>query len=231
MARHLEIEIGRLKKHLLHLGAFVEQSFQDAVLAVNRRDAALGRQVLASGGEVDSMEVEFEEECLKVLALHQPVARDLRFIVALLKINNDLERVGDLAENLAERAIALGGLGRLEMPYDFSGMAESARAMLRGALDALANLDARAALDVCIADDRVDAINREMYRSVREAIAARPDQVDGLLQLLSASRYIERVADHATNIAEDVIYLLEGGIVRHRLLAGRGGEGPAGEQG
>lgn len=217
MASHLEIETGKLRKRILYVGAFVEESFVQATRAIARRDADLARRVLDTCGEVDRMEVELEEECLKVLALYHPVARDLRLIVAILKINNDLERVGDLAENIALRAVSLAAQPALDAPYDLSGMAESARQMLHGSLDALADLDAGAARRVLAQDDNVDTINRDMYRRVKAAIRARPDHVDALLHLLSVSRYVERIADHATNIAEDVIYMLEGGIVRHGL--------------
>ncbi len=217
MTRHLQLETARLRKRVLDIGAFVEESFVLAVRAVTDRDGDLARRVLDTHVEVDRMEVDLEEECLKVLALYQPVASNLRLIVAILKINNDLERVGDLAENIAGRALGLIEQPQLEVPYDFAGMAESARQMLHGSLDALADLDAAVARRVCAADDTVDTINRDMYRRIKAAIRARPDQIDALLHLLSASRYVERIADHATNIAEDVIYMLEGGIVRHGL--------------
>ncbi len=222
MAKHLMIEIAHLKKRILHIGAWVEESMANAIQAIARRDADLARRVLETNNDVDRMEVDLEEECLKVLALYQPVARDLRFIVSILKINNDLERVGDLAENIAERALNLCREKPLAIPFDFLGMAEHARIMLHDSLDALANMDAAIAYRVCASDDHVDLINRDMYRRVKAAIQENPGQIDALLHLLSASRYVERAADHATNIAEDVIYLLEGGIVRHRLESGRG---------
>ena len=217
MTRHLEIETDKLKRGLLDIAAVVEEALRLAVRAVVEHDAAVARGVIDSCGVVDRMEVELEEECLKVLALYQPVAGDLRFIVAVLKINSDLERIGDLTENIADRAAALADAVALEIPYDFAGMAEHARRMLRGSLDSLSDLDAARARAVCADDERVDLINRDMYRRIKAAIQARPDRIDALLHLLSASRYVERIADHATNIAEDVIYLLEGGIVRHAL--------------
>ena len=217
MAKHLQIETGKLRNGVLRVGAFVEESFVLAIRAIARRDAETAQRVLDTHTEVDRMEVELEEECLKVLALYQPVARDLRLIVAILKINNDLERVGDLAENIALRAVSLAQRPALDAPYDLSGMAESTRQMLHGSLDALANMDSAIARLVCAQDDSVDTINRDMYRRVKAAIQAHPEQVEALLHLLSVSRYVERIADHATNIAEDVIYLLEGGIVRHGL--------------
>jgi phosphate transport system protein len=157
-----------------------------------------------------------EEECLKILALHQPVGSDLRLIVAILKINNDLERIGDLSVNIAERAVFLASPETIDIPLDFARMAENVESMLRRSLDALVNTDLAAAHEVLEADDEVDAINREMYVQVQDAIRQHPQRVERLIHLLSASRHLERIADHATNIAEDVIYMIEGEIVRHR---------------
>lgn len=216
MAKHLQREIGDLKKRILHLGTVVEESLQKAVKALRRRDDALARSVIDTDPDIDEMEVRVEEECLKVLALHQPVAIDLRFIVAVLKINSDLERIGDLAVNVAERAVFLASRDPVDIPFDFAGMAWKAQAMLKKSLDALVNLDVDLARRVRAADDDVDAMNRQMYRQVEQGIREHPDRLESLIQLLSASRHLERVADHATNIAEDVIYMLEGEIVRHK---------------
>ena len=216
MSRHLEREIKNLKKHILHLAAVVEESLQRAVKALLERDQALARGVIETDPAIDEMEVGIEEECLKVLALHQPVAIDLRFIVAVLKINSDLERIGDLAVNVAERAVFLASREPVAVPFDFAGMARKAQSMLRKSLDALVSLDIEVAHDVRTADDEVDAMNRQMYRQVQEGIREHPDRLESLIQLLSASRHLERVADHATNIAEDVIYMVAGEIVRHK---------------
>ena len=216
MPKHLQREIGKLKKNILHLGTVVEESLQKAVKALQRRDDVLARSVIETDPDIDEMEVRVEEECLKVLALHQPVAIDLRFIVAVLKINSDLERIGDLAVNVAERAIFLASREPVDIPFDFAGMAWKAQAMLKKSLDALVNLDVDLARKVRAADDDVDAMNRQMYRQVEQGIREHPDRLESLIQLLSASRHLERVADHATNIAEDVIYMLEGEIVRHK---------------
>jgi len=216
MAVHLQREIGNLKKRMLGLCALVEDDLRLAVQAVDRRDPALARQVIEKDRLVDHDEVSIEEECLKLLALHQPVANDLRFIIAVLKLNNDLERIGDLAVNIAERALFLSSQVRLDMPYNFSGIAEKTQAMLHQSIDALINLDADLARKVGIADDEVDTINREAFQRVTAMIKAHPDELDSLIALLSVSRYLERVADHASNIAEDVLYLVEGRIVRHQ---------------
>ncbi|MFO8007486.1 MAG: phosphate signaling complex protein PhoU [Candidatus Brocadiia bacterium] len=216
MPKHLQRELDRLKKRILSLGALAEQNVRTAVLALERRDADRAEQVIAADPEIDQAEVETEEECLKVLALHQPVAIDLRFIVAVLKINNDLERIGDLAVNIAERALYLATHEARTFTFDFQGMADKTQQMLKKSLDALVNMDAAAAREVCRADDEVDAYNRDMYIQVQEAIREDVGQLRGLIHLLSASRHLERIADHTTNIAEDVIYMVEGEIIRHR---------------
>jgi phosphate transport system protein len=217
MSRHLQREIENLKNNILAISARVEEGFQKAVRSVEERDAKLGQDVIEDDPEIDRMEVELEEDCLKVLALHQPVARDLRFIVAILKINNDLERIGDLAVNIAERGVFLANHEKTDTPYNLLGLAEDVRAMLRGSIDALVNMDTKVAHQVCASDDKVDETNREMYDQVKDAIRKNPDKIEILINFLSISRYLERIADHATNIAEDVIYMNEGAIVRHWL--------------
>ncbi len=216
MAQHLQREIDKLKKEILSLGAMVENSVALAVRAIDDRDSGLAEKIIVSDVEIDRAEVDLEENCLKILALHQPVAIDLRFIIAVLKINNDLERIGDLAVNISERAKFLGSQPGIKSPYDMLGLAEKARWMLRRSLDSLVNLDTSVARHVCVADDEVDAINRDMYDLIKDAIRAHPEHLDALIAYLSVSRYLERIADHTTNIAEDVIYMVEGVIARHR---------------
>lgn len=215
MARHLQREIEQLKKKMLTLGAVVEGSLWKAVQSLDNRDSQMADQVIESDSTIDQAEVDLEEDCLKILALHQPVAIDLRFIIAVLKINNDLERIGDLAVNIAERAQFLSSQPAIAVPFDLETLAEKTQHMLRNSLDALVNLDAGLARGVCVVDDEVDAINREMYDKVKGAIRDNPNHVDILIPYLSVSRYLERIADHATNIAEDVIYMIEGEIARH----------------
>ncbi len=216
MPKHLQHALDKLKRSIFSLSGMVEESVRDAVRALDTRDSRLAQKVIDADLEIDHAEVDVEEEGLKILALHQPVAIDLRFIVAVLKINNDLERIGDLAVNIAERAQFLATHEKVDIPFDFAGMAEKAQAMVKQSLDALVNLDAGAALAVCAADDAVDAMNRQMYLQVGEGIREHPDQVESLTHLLSVSRHLERIADHATNIAEDVIYMVRGEIVRHQ---------------
>jgi phosphate transport system protein len=216
MTVHMQKEIEDLKSKLLTLCAAVEKSLCLAVQSVKERDAVLARCVIDDDVHIDQMEVDMEEECLKILALHQPVAIDLRFIITALKINNDLERIGDLAVNIAERSEFLAGQEPINVPFDFDTMAEKTQWMVTESLDSLVDMDCRRAYQVCAADDEVDAINRKMYKQVEASIVANPRWTQGLLHLLSVSRHLERVADHATNIAEDVIYMVEGRIVRHK---------------
>jgi phosphate transport system protein len=213
--KHLQREIENLKKMILALGAKVEENVYSAVRSLAERNRELAETIIDGDTEVDQIEVDIEEECLKVLALYQPVAGDLRLIVSFLKINSDLERIGDLAVNIAERAFFLATRDRPDIPLDFMKMVDKTREMLRKSLDALVNRDAATAHEVMRADDEVDAINREMYVLIQDAIRKKPEQVERLVHLLSSSRHLERIADHATNIAEDVIYMVEGEIVRH----------------
>ena len=215
MSAILQREIAKLKKLISSLGAHVEENVEKAVRAVQERDEGLAREVIESDPDIDAMEVTIEEECLKVLALHQPVAHDLRFLIAVLKVNNDLERIGDLAAGIAKQAAHIARNGPASAPYDMVGMATGVRRMLRDSLDALMNRDAEAAQRVREADDEVDAIDRAMYPEVRAAIRESPEQMEGLIRLLRVSQNLERIADHATNIAEDVIYLSRGEIIRH----------------
>lgn len=216
MGRFLVREVEKLKKMILALSAVVEESVQKGVQSVIERRPQLAEQVIDTDSRIDQMEVDVEEECLKILALHQPVANDLRYVIAVLKINNDLERVGDIAAHIAERALSLSKHERIEIPFDLTGMAEKSQEMLRGSLDALVNLDPNLARGIMASDDEVDEMNREAFNRVEAAIIKRPDLVDPLMQVLSLSRYLERIADYATNIAEDILYLTSGEIVRHR---------------
>jgi phosphate transport system protein len=162
------------------------------------------------------MEVDIEEECLKALALYQPVAIDLRFIIAVIKINNDLERIGDQAVNIAERLITITKSERLpEVYFDYSTMGLKAQEMLRLSLESLINMDLDEAYKVVTKDDEVDRIKHEAYDRIKSAMAENPDKIGYLINLLLVSRHLERLADHTTNIAEEVIYLIEGEIIRH----------------
>ncbi|EFK10341.1 phosphate transport system regulatory protein PhoU [delta proteobacterium NaphS2] len=216
MKRHLQKELSGLKKRILSLGALVEERVRMTIRALETKDGELARQIIRSDKEIDQAEVEVEEECLKIIALHQPVAVDLRFINIVIKINNDLERVGDEAVNIAERVENMSKRLPLSFPFDFTAMAEKAEAMLKNSLDALVNQDVDLAYEVCLGDDEVDRMNRTIYDKVKAAIKKQPDRVAYLLSLMLIGRHLERIADHATNIAEEVIYMIEGKIFRHR---------------
>jgi phosphate transport system protein len=216
MTRHLRREIEKLKKHILTLCALVEESLHKAVKSLLERDEKLAHQVIKGDKDIDQIEIDVEEECLKILALHQPVAIDLRFIIAVLKINNDLERIGDLAVNIAERAVFLSTKEPVTITFDFPRMVEIAKSMLKQSIDALVNMDTALANKVCADDDEIDSLHREMYRQIQDAIRKYPERIECLVNLLTVSRHLERIADHATNIAEDVIYMVEGEIIRHK---------------
>ncbi len=215
MSVHLQREIDRLKKNLLSLCALVEEQVQVAVRALLERDPELARRVERRDLEIDQREVEVEEECLKALALHQPVASDLRFIVAAMKMNSDLERIGDLAVNIARKVVTICSQATMEIPFDLAGMWQKTQRMLRDSLDALVNLDARLGHEVCARDNEVDQMKHEIRRKAEQLMQQDPGRIPVLLNLLAVSRNLERIADHATNIAEDVIYMVEGRIIRH----------------
>jgi phosphate transport system protein len=211
----MQKELDHLKRQLLALSAEVEGRVHQSVQALLTGDRKLAEKVKAGDPQIDNLEIELEEECLKVLALHQPVATDLRFIVSILKINNDLERVADFAVNIAERAIDICGTIRIDCPYDVARMAELVERMLKMCLDSLVEQDTELARQTIQLDDEVDAMHRENFSKVKTAIRNDPDHLDGLIYYLSISRYLERMGDLATNIAEDVVYQVDGEIIRH----------------
>jgi len=215
MTIHFQRELEKIKKRILSLGAMVEERVRMVIKALETRDGDAAKKIIISDHEIDEMEVEIEEECLKILALYQPVAIDLRFLTAVIKINNDLERIADEAVNIAERVQVIAKRQRLDVPFNHSLMAEKSEFMLKKSLDAFVNMDADIALHVCTLDDEVDNMINEAYDVVKHAIGKHPDRVSYLINLLLVSRHLERIAYHATNIAEEVIYLVEGEIVRH----------------
>ena len=217
MSVHLKKAIENLKKRLLELGSAVEETVFQAGKSVDTLDVKLAEKVIEGDSKIDLMEVEVEEECLKLLALHQPVAIDLRFIVSVFKMNNDLERIGDLAVNIAQRARALASLkSEAHSQVDFQDVQFKVQGMLRNALQSLVELDPDMALKVCMSDRAVDDINRDVHKQVIDKIRKFPQDLERLILYLSVSRNLERIADHATNIAEDVLYMVRGEIVRHK---------------
>ncbi len=215
MTAHLQKEIDGLKRDILSLVAIVEENVRRAVKSIEDRDVGLGERVIEVDNEIDRREVEIEEDCLKILALYQPVAIDLRFIAAMLKLNNDLERIGDLAVNIAERAIYLAKTQKTDISFDYREMARKTETMLKNSLDSFINMDTDLARKVITSDDEVDEIERKIVAQTEKAIKENPNQVDRLLHHMFVARHLERIADHATNISEDVIYMVEGEIIRH----------------
>lgn len=216
MPVHLMRQIESLKKRLLTESAMVQDMLNRAILSVSRYDAVMAEQVIADDPKIDEMEIDIEEEGLHTLALDQPVAMDLRFLVAVLKINNDLERIADLAGGIAEQAKFLANEPRIDSwPFDLPGMCDAVRKMLDQSLDALVNDNAELAQQVRDADVHVDRIHRENYVLLSKLMAEDMDHVRAYIHLLNISRQLERVADHAVNIAEDVLYLSCGDIIRH----------------
>jgi phosphate transport system protein len=216
MSKHLQQEIQKLHEKLLALVAIAKAAVEKAVRSVDERNAELAKSIVDGDDGIDHAEVDLEEDCLKILALYQPVATDLRLIISVMKINNDIERIGDLAVNIAERALFLCTQPPVEAPSDLAAMRAKALAMLTASLDSLVRQDTKLAREVRAADDEVDEINRQVFGEFSAAVRRSPDQVESLLSYLSVGRHLERIADYATNIAEDVIYLTEGEIVRHK---------------
>jgi phosphate transport system protein len=184
--------------------------------ALIRRDEALADDVILKDKEIDSLEIVVEEECLKILALYQPVAKELRFVIAVLKMNNDLERMGDLASNIAKRAKFLARRERLPLLDELEHAASKAQTMVKKSLDALVNTDVKLAKEVCSDDDEVDSLTREMINKTVEGIENNPKKTEDYFNIRSISKNLERIADSATNVAEDVIYLCTGEIIRHQ---------------
>jgi phosphate transport system protein len=216
MSIHLNRDLETLHQHIMSMCAVVEEVVHRAVEELGRPDVEVSQEIVDRDDEIDRWDVRIEEECLKILALHQPVADNLRRVAAVMKIAWELERVADVAVNIAERAAGLAGAPEVHVPEKLNHMAQVALDMLRLSLDAFVAQDSRLARDVCGQDDIVDALNREIIDELLLMMKGSPDLVEPALQLFSASRHVERVADHATNIAEDVVYLVEGEIIRHR---------------
>lgn len=216
MSIHLIRDLDHLHRMILTMCASVEELVHSAVEALHKPNYERAREVMAMDDGIDRMDVEIEEECLKLLALHQPVAIDLRRITTVLKIGGELERVADLGVSIAERACGLASCGEITVPDNMKDMSRQALDMLHRSIDAYVQLDVRTARDVCAQDEAIDDLNLMIIDELTRLMQARPALVEAALHLFSASRQIERIADHATNIAEDVVYLVQGEIIRHR---------------
>ena len=218
MKIHFQREMDKLKRQILEMSAAVENAVFDAVRAVETRDAALAQSVMEHENQTNAREVNVEEECLKILALHQPVAADLRYLIAVLKINNDLERIGDLAAHIAQGALLLCEMHPVDTPPQLGEMAVMSQQMLKRVLDAFVNVDVTAAREIRRTDAEFDALNRAIASRIKTEIIRSPAMLEPLLKLMHIARHLERIGDHATNIAEDLIYLIEGKIVRHTAV-------------
>lgn len=208
-------EIKRLKALLLEQGEAVEEQVRLAKQALLDFDVELARQIIDADDAIDQREVDLQEECFKILALHQPVAVDLRFLVAVLKFNNDLERIADLAGNVAKRTIKLKELGETTLAYDFAEMAAIARQMLHQAMAALVDIDAEATAEVFSLEKNLNRLHKANSNAIRQALGKNPGNAESLVHQLVISRNMERIGDLATNLAEEVIYVARGEIVRH----------------
>jgi len=216
VAKQLRDELEKLRTDVLRVGTLVEEAVRKSLAAFEERDRVMAEQIIAEDNIIDQREVEIEEECLKILALQQPVAEDLRFIAAVLKINNDLERMGDCAVHIAKRTRSLSKGPAIQMPKDLKRMSVATLKMVRDCLDAFAKRDAKLAQSLAEQDDVVDDCNHSIIRELRERMHNHPDEVDPSLDLFTTTRRLERIGDLATNVAEDVLYLVSGEIVRHR---------------
>lgn len=219
MAKHFSFhrEVERLKKRFMELGVLVEDRVRKACTLIENRDPVLAAEIINSDWEVDEMEIDIEEECLRILALHQPVARDLRLLVAIIKINNELERIADMAVSIAMRVQTISKDPSLAFKIDYSSMSATVLSMLKMSLDALVSENADLARQVFIDDDEVDEMRNKVYKRVVQQMNIEPGHAAGLLNLYLLSRHLERIGDRATNIAEEVIYLVEGEIVRGEM--------------
>lgn len=217
MAQHFHHELKKLDKLLLLLTAVVEENFRGAIRSVENRDLDLACKVESDDQRTDDMEVEIEEECLKILALYQPVANDLRRIVSALKMTNDLERIGDFATRIARKGKVLAEHPHVPLPADFRAMADMVRSLFQRSVDALIRMDSDEACEVITLDKQVDQYNQDINDEVVEWMKQAPETIPAGINILWMIRALERVGDHASNIAEDVVYLVEGDIVRHQI--------------
>ena len=213
--RAFEEQLGQLRTAVLEMGGLVEEQIGQAVRALIQRDEALAHATIERDHTVNRFDVEIDDLSLKLLALRQPAARDLRLITTALKITTDLERIGDMATHIAERAIELAGELPIKPYIDIPRMADVARDMLRRSLDAFVREDTELALSVCLADDTIDQLHEQLFRELLSYMVENPATVSRAMRLLFVSKYLERVGDHATNIAEMVIFMVKGRSIRH----------------
>ncbi|HKN19391.1 MAG TPA: phosphate signaling complex protein PhoU [Dissulfurispiraceae bacterium] len=215
-------ELMRLKEKVLLMGSMVETAIKDSVRALVDRDNQLAKNVIENDHQINTLDSEIDEECIKLIALMQPKAGDLRFITTAMKITTDLERMGDMAANIAERALELNEEPILKPYIDIPRMREIAQAMTRDVLDAFVKGDKKLAMDVIMRDDEVDDLRNAILKELVFFMVQDPSTVTRAMKIIFVAQYLERIADHATNIAEMVIYLVAGKLIRHMTLPGEG---------
>ena len=217
MERHFEEDFDRIKSKILMMGSLVEDQIRNALTALVERDEVLARQVIENDHNVNTFDVEIDEMALDALVRYQPVARDLRFVTTAMKISTELERMSDLAENICERAIELNEEPQLKPYIDIPHMAERARIMVKESLDAFVKMDSALARKVIHDDDFVDNLTEQLFRELLSFMMENPKTISRAIRLSFIAKYIERLGDHATNVAELVVYLVEGKIIRHTI--------------
>ena len=217
MQRHFHEELEALKQTLLAMGGLVEDQIRRVMAALLERDSVAAQEVIDRDARVNAYDVEVDEKCVELLALHQPAAGDLRFITTAMKIVTDLERIGDQAVNIAQRSLELNAEPQLKPYIDLPRMAEQAQRMVKESLDAFVARDTALARQVCAEDAAVDALKEQIFRELLTFMMADPRTIPRAIRLILISRFLERVADHATNIAEMVIYMVDSKMVRHTL--------------
>jgi len=217
MERHFDEELKELKEKLLRMSSLVEEAINFSIKALTDRKSELAEQVIKSDDGINMLEIEIDELSLKLLALRQPQAGDLRFITSIMKINSDLERMGDLAVNIAERTIELLKFPLLKPLIDIPRMAEIAQGMVKDSLDAFVNRDSKLARSVCERDDKMDNLNDQIFRELLTYMLQDPKTIERAVDLILVGRNLERIADHATNICEDVIYIVDGKTIKHHI--------------
>jgi phosphate transport system protein len=215
MSRHFEERIEELKSQLLHMSGLAERIIRKAVESLNRRDVTLAEEVFRDDKVIDRLEIEIEERCIELLALQQPLARDLRFITSALKISNDLERVGDHAVNIAGCATRLATLPAVRPLADLGPLVEGAVGMLREALDAFVRRDAEAARRLVLRDDEVDELNRHLFGELLARMVQSPSEIEASMSYVLVGRNLERIGDLATNVAEEVVFIAEARVIKH----------------
>jgi phosphate transport system protein len=213
--RHFDQDLEQLQASLLRMGGLVEEQISRAIDSLVERDSAQAREVIARDREVNQLDIEIDEHCFRLLALHQPAASDLRFVATAMKITTDLERIGDQAVNICERALELNEEAVLKPYIDIPRIAEIARRMVRTSLDAFVGRDTALAHGVIGSDDEVDGLTHQVFRELLSFMAENPRTISRATRILFISKYLERIADHATNIAEMVVFMVSGKMVRH----------------